>query len=98
MKRRLLEDAASHDPGGIARTLRYTTTSAACGDRLSENRVRTRLLLGTQERRFVEVLDARRDQFSKLEIIELAAAHAVNLGDPDGFNRGVVEFVERYSA
>ena len=67
------------------------------GDQLERNRVPTLLLCGAQEKRFEAHRRRAEERMPLLEVVELAAAHAVNLEAHAEFNRRAVEFVSRHA-
>ncbi len=95
IKQALVAGAAQSDPRGVGLTAAETAPNSPLGERLENNRVPSLLVFGTRERRFHEQAERARAGMPYLEVCELDAGHAVNLEDPDGFNRAVVEFFER---
>lgn len=93
--RALLEDAALLDPGGVARTLRYTVPDSSVRERAAENRVPGAPGL----RRAREALSTT-SQFAErtmphLEVVGLDAGHAVNMEAADAFAAAACEFLGR---
>lgn len=84
-----------HDPVGIATGMAITSNRVPLGDQLEAVSRPTLLTVGVDEERFLPlVAEARR--IPGLEVVELAAAHAVNAQDPAGWNAAVVEFLSRH--
>lgn len=92
-KAELVDAFARHDPIGLARILRGTTTSASVADRVGDLAVPTLLTWGVFEKRFAPSVDLARSRIRDLTVVELAGGHPVNLQDPDGFDRAVVDFL-----
>ena len=97
VKSRLLEETKLHDPRGVALGLLGTAAKSGMGDQLERNRVPTLLLCGAQEKRFEAHRRRAEERMPLLEVVELAAAHAVNLEAHAEFNRRAVEFVSRHA-
>ena len=94
-KAALLEDAALHDPRGIARTLRYTTLNAPVAERVREIRVPTLLVCGERERRFASRRAFAEREIPGLKVVGAEAGHAVNIEAAEVFNRAAVDFIRR---
>jgi pimeloyl-ACP methyl ester carboxylesterase len=92
----LLEDAALHDPRGIARTLRYTTPHTPVADRVREIRVPTLLVCGERERRFAPLREFAEREIPGLKVVGAEAGHAVNIEAADAFNRAAVDFIQHH--
>ncbi|MFV0525499.1 MAG: alpha/beta fold hydrolase [Acidimicrobiales bacterium] len=93
VKRALIDAYGRHDPAGIARVLRHTVPSSPVTDRLGEIAVPTLLTWGVYEKAFAAGAEVAIDRIPELRVAELAAGHAVNLGDQPGFDRAVTAFV-----
>jgi pimeloyl-ACP methyl ester carboxylesterase len=90
----LLEDAALHDPRGIARTLRYTTPHTPVADRVREIRVPTLLVCGERERRFAPLREFAEREIPGLKVVGTEARHAVNIEAAEAFNRAAIDFIQ----
>lgn len=88
----LVADCEKHDPRGIAQTGVFTVTDSSVRDRIHENRVRSLLVVGGRERRFIPHRAFATEHMPRLEILELEAGHAVNIEAAEGFNTAVTEF------
>ncbi len=82
-----------HDPAGLARMLRGTTANASTVDRVDELSMPTLLTWGVYEKRFAPAVEVARARIADLTVAELEGGHPVNLQDPEGFDRAVIEFV-----
>ena len=96
-KAALLEDAALHDPHGIACTLRYTTLNAPVTERVRDIRVPTLLVCGERERRFAPRREFAECEIPGLKVVGAEAGHAVNLEAAEAFNRAAVDFIRHHS-
>ena len=67
------------------------------GDRISQNRVPSLLVVGKREERFRVQVERARSIMPQLEVRELEAGHAVNLEAADDFNGLVVPFLARHA-
>ncbi len=91
----LIRDCENADPVGIANTLRYTMPEVSVRDVICANQVPSLLICGNREKRFKVFRDFARDHMPCLEIIDLNAGHAVNVGAADQFNAAATEFIVR---
>ena len=82
-----------HDPTGLAHMLRRTTANAAAVARLHELTMPTLLTWGVYEKRFEPSVELARARIGDLVVAELEGGHPVNLHDPAGFDRAVVDFI-----
>ncbi len=89
----LLEDAARHDPAGIANTLLRTNPRASVRARLAENRRPALLLCGVRERRFRPHRDFAAARMPHLDVAELQAGHGMNMEAPEAFNAALTAFL-----
>jgi 3-oxoadipate enol-lactonase len=96
-KAALLEDAALHNPRGIARTLRYTTLNAPVAERVCDIRVPTLLVCGERERRFAPRRVFAEREIPGLIVVGVEAGHAVNIEAAEVFNRAAVDFIRHHS-
>jgi len=92
----LLEDAALHDPRGIALTLTGTNPHVSVRERVGENTRPACLLFGERERRFHEHAAFASDHMPNLEVVRLDAGHGVNMEQPAAFNAATADFIRRY--
>jgi 2-succinyl-6-hydroxy-2,4-cyclohexadiene-1-carboxylate synthase len=91
----LLEDCIKADVTGIANTLRYTLPEVSVRDKIHANQVPALLICGKREKRFTVFREFARDHMPNLEIVDLDAGHAVNVGAAEGFNSAVTRFIIR---
>jgi pimeloyl-ACP methyl ester carboxylesterase len=96
IRARLQDEWALHRLQGIAGTFRWTTPELPVRDRLGQLEPPAMLVYGVRETRFAPLADVARRKLPSLEVAEVDAGHAVNLGDPAGFNRAFCTFVSRY--
>jgi len=89
----LVEAVRHHDAVGIERLLRHTIGSTSVVDRLDELTVPVLLTWGIYEKSFAPLGEQLLQQQPEWTVARLQAGHAVNLGDRDGFNRAVADFV-----
>jgi 2-succinyl-6-hydroxy-2,4-cyclohexadiene-1-carboxylate synthase len=89
----LIRDCAGADPVGIANTLNYTMPEVSVRDIIGANQVPSLLICGNREKRFKVFRDFARDHMPCLEIVDLNAGHAVNVGAADQFNAAATEFI-----
>ena len=97
VKSRLVAETKLHDPRGVALSLIGTAAKSGMGHQLERNQVPTLLLCGAREKRFETHRRVAEERMPLLEVVELDAAHAVNLEAHAEFNRLAVEFVSRHS-
>ena len=93
--RALLEDVALLDPGGVARTFRYTVPDSSVRERAAENRVPALLVCGERETRFRAHREFAERTMPYLEVVGIDAGHAVNLEAAEAFTVAVCEFLGR---
>ena len=86
---------AEHDPVGIANTMRWTSRGTSVRARLGELVPPALLVHGTDEKAFRPLAVAAAAALPALEVVAVPAGHAVNLHDPEGFNRAVAAFFRR---
>jgi pimeloyl-ACP methyl ester carboxylesterase len=89
----LVEDAARHDPAGVANTMSITIPAISERDRLAENTRPACLIWGSKEKRFAEMAEHARTHMPHLTVEELNAGHGMNMEDADGFNDAVRRFL-----
>ena len=95
VRERLVVEWAEHDPVGIANTMRWTSRGTSVRARLGELVPPALLVHGTDEKAFRPLAAAAVAELPALEVVAVPAGHAVNLHDPEGFNRAVVAFFQR---
>ncbi|MET0149426.1 MAG: alpha/beta fold hydrolase [Acidimicrobiales bacterium] len=88
----LYEDAGLHDPVGIARMLRYGSSTSS-RSRIGENVVPTLLVVGEQEQGFVSPRRYLEETMPHLQVVPADAGHGVNLEAPATFDEAVVRFI-----
>lgn len=89
----LQEDAARHDPAGIANAMLRTNPHASVRQRLGENTRPALLLCGTRERRFRPHRDHAAAVMPHLEVADLDAGHGMNMEAPEAFNAALIRFL-----
>jgi pimeloyl-ACP methyl ester carboxylesterase len=94
----LLEDAARHDPRGIALTAVETTLHSALGPLMARNRVPSLLVCGRHDRSFASQRERALREMRGLELELLDGGHAVNLDAPEGFNACVRAFIRKHAS
>ncbi len=92
----LMEDAELLSPVGVANTLLKTNLGASARDIAASNPRPTLLCFGQHEKRFHAAKEWAVANMANLEVAELAAGHAVNMEDADGFNAAVIDFLSRH--
>ncbi len=90
----LCEDAARHDPEGIANTMLRTNPCASVRERLTDNIRPALLLCGTRERRFRPHRDYAAAHMPNLQVADLDAGHGMNMEAPEAFNAALVAFLQ----
>jgi pimeloyl-ACP methyl ester carboxylesterase len=96
IKSALVSETANLDPIGVANLMRYTRPETSVRDKIHTNQVPALLVSGRYEKGFQPYRDFVASAMPYLEIIDLDAGHAVNLGDSEGFNKAVTAFIKRY--
>lgn len=96
--RSLCEDAARHDPPGIANTLLRTNPRASVRARLGENQRPALLICGLRERRFRPHRDHAAAHMPELRVADLDAGHAMNMEAPAAFNAALIAFLASAAA
>ena len=91
----LAQEFDEHEAAGIANSMYTTNAGLPLGDRVEQVSRPTLLTLGVDEERFLALVPTAR-RIPGLEVVELAAAHAVNAHDPEGWNQAVVAYLGRY--
>lgn len=89
----LMLEAARLDPLGIANTLRHTNPNVTIRARIAENTMPALLVCGSEESRFAPHREFARTSMPNLSIVDLPVGHGVNMEDPPGFNRALIDFV-----
>ena len=97
VRAKLAEEFSEHQPTGIIGSFRYTNYSLPLGETLRQISVPTLLTNGIDEERFQRHLERVR-WIPGVEIVDLAASHAVNAHDPEGWNAAVIEFMGRVAS
>lgn len=90
----LYEDAALHDPAGIARMLRYGSDTSS-RSRIAENVVPTLLVVGEREKGFVAPRQWLEEHMPHLQVVPADAGHGVNLEATDTFNEATAHFITK---
>lgn len=94
----LVEDAACHNPDGIANTIAITTPETSMRARLAENVRPACMIWGTREKRFAPLAEYVRGHMPNLETVALEAGHGMNMEAADAFNEAVIAFITRHQA
>ena len=89
----LCEDAARHDPVGIANTLLHTNPHVSVREHLGDNVRPALLLCGARERRFRTHRDYAATHMPNLEVVDLDAGHGMNMEASEAFNNALAEFL-----
>ncbi len=84
-----------HDATGIATGLATTSNRVPLGDRLEDITAPTLLTLGVDEERFLPLVP-QAQRIPGIEVVEVAAAHAVNAQNHEAWNAAVVDFLGRH--
>jgi pimeloyl-ACP methyl ester carboxylesterase len=85
-----------HDPEGIATGMATTSNRIPLGDDVERVSRPTLLTVGVDEERFLPLV-AQARRIPGIEVVEVAAAHAVNAQNPEAWNAAVVDFLRRHS-
>ncbi len=93
----LVADAQKLSPTGVALTLTQTILNAGVRNLATTNPRPALLCRGDHERRFTRYGEWAQAHMPNLEVVRLAAGHAVNLDSSDGFNKAVQRFVKTRS-
>jgi 2-succinyl-6-hydroxy-2,4-cyclohexadiene-1-carboxylate synthase len=93
----LIEDSANADLLGIANTLQFTMPEVSVRNEIHHNRVPSLLICGKWEKRFTIFRNFAKENMPHLNIIDLDAGHAVNVGAADKFNEAVIHFIHEHS-
>jgi 2-succinyl-6-hydroxy-2,4-cyclohexadiene-1-carboxylate synthase len=89
----LHQDAALHDPAGIARMLRFGSETSS-RSRIEENTVPTLLVAGEREKGFVAPRQWLEEHMPHLQVVPADAGHGVNLEAPETFDEATVRFIK----
>jgi pimeloyl-ACP methyl ester carboxylesterase len=93
----LLENAAEHDPEGIADTIEHTTPFVSVRDQVGQNTRPALLINGLREKRFQAMRDFAAARMPHLDIADLEAGHGVNLEMPAAFNEVLIAHLRAHS-
>lgn len=85
-----------HTAAGVAGSFAITNRHLALGDRVAEISRPTMLTVGTDEARFQPLVERAR-RIPGIEVVDVAASHAVNAQNGPDWNRLVVDFLRRHS-
>lgn len=85
-----------HTATGIANSFRFTSPHLPLGERLTDISHPVLLTNGSEEGRFQRLLPMAQT-IPDIEIVDLAASHAVNAHDPAGWNAAVERFMRRHA-
>jgi 2-succinyl-6-hydroxy-2,4-cyclohexadiene-1-carboxylate synthase len=92
----LCRDLAMSDPVGIARTATATALAPPLTNRLLSNQVPTLLTCGRLEKRFQARRDWAEKHMPNLSVVDLNAAHAVNIEAAEEWNAVVLDFLGKH--
>ena len=95
VKTALIKDCSEASPLGVANTMRYTMPEVSVREEIHQNKVPSLLACGKWEKRFEVFRTFARDHMPHLDIVDLDAGHAVNVGAFEAFNEAVVSFIQR---
>jgi len=98
MKEGLCNDLALSDPIGIAHTTTITALAPPLTKRMLDNQVPTLLTCGHLEKRFQDRRDWAEKHVPNLSVVDLNAAHAVNVEAAEEWNTVVVDFLKRHAS
>lgn len=93
--RALLDDAALVEPRALAHIWRHTLPDSSVRERIAENRVPTLLVCGEHEKRFAPHREHAERTMPALEVVGVAAGHAVNLEASQAFDEATTSFFRR---
>lgn len=93
----LCRDLEESDPLGVMQTALYTGLAPPLGERLRSNRVPTLLTCGRFEKRFLPRRDWAEQNMPELSVVDLDAAHAVNVEAAPAWNEAVTQFIRRHT-
>ena len=91
----LVADCALHDPTGIGLTGTVTVPGSPVREDARRNRVESLLVHGTREQRFGEHAEWASANVPRLDVVPLAAGHAVNLEAAPAFDLAVEAWLRR---
>lgn len=92
----LAAEFEEHDPAGVAAGMATTSNRIPLGDDAERVSRPTLLTVGVDEDRFLPLIPRAR-RIPGLEVVEVAAAHAVNAQNPEAWNAAVVDFLRRHA-
>jgi len=96
VRSKLIAEFDEHDPTGLAMNFGYASPLLALGDRLEDVSAPALLTNGVDEKPFQPLLPQVR-RIPGIEIVDLAASHAVNAHDPAGWNSAVTTFISKHA-
>ena len=97
MKEGLCSDLSLSDPIGIARTTTITALAPPLTKRMLDNKVPTLLTCGQLEKRFQDRRNWAEKHVPNLSVVDLNAAHAVNVEAAKEWNTVVVDFLKKHA-
>ncbi len=97
VRAKLDEEFSQHSAVGVVGSFRITNPRLPLGDQLADISVPVLLTNGVEEERFQPLLPQAR-KIPGIEIVDLAASHAVNAHNPTDWNAAVTEFMRRVNA
>ena len=97
VRAKLAEEFSQHSAEALVHSFRITNPQLPLGERLADISVPALLTNGTQEERFQPLLQQAL-KIPSIEIVNLAASHAVNAHAPQSWNAAVLDFMARVSS
>lgn len=93
----MVAEFEEHQTEGVVGSFAITNRHLALGERVLDVSVPTMLTLGTDEKRFLPLVDQAR-RIPGIEIADVVASHAVNAQNGPDWNRVTVEFLSRHTS
>ncbi len=93
----LIAEAGLVDTAALALTFEHTLSQGPQAARFHETAVPTLLVVGTRETRFEPHRHFAEQALPGLEVVEVAAGHAVNIDGAAAFNKAVADFIQRHA-
>jgi pimeloyl-ACP methyl ester carboxylesterase len=97
IKRLLIVEAGLINPGGIGRSIAYTSPTISVRDELQRNTRPALLICGREEKRFQVFRDHIKNNMPNTSLVDIATGHAVNMENPEAFNRAITSFIKKHS-
>ena len=97
VKAALVADCSRVKLSGVVGAMRGTMPAATVRDEVNRNTVPALLVCGRMEKRFTVFRDFAQANMPHLDILDLDAGHAVNVGAADEFNAAVSAFIQKHN-